>query len=107
MVDIVKYYQTIRHRIENGNFQLKVWNEEFVQQNSISFLEEACKINSHLEAIHYLIYEFWLDRKDPRLHKIFDYVCIPEGVNQSNGLDIDFSKWSSEEFLQEIMKLKD
>jgi hypothetical protein len=46
------------------------------------------------------------DRKDDRLGKVFDYVCVPKDVNQ-DGCDIDFTKWSTEEFLREVMKLKE
>jgi hypothetical protein len=46
-----------------------------------------------------------LDRKDPRIDKVFSDICIPNGVNQKD-IDIDFSKYSVEEFLKEIMKLK-
>ena len=45
------------------------------------------------------------DRNDPRIDKVFSDICIPNGVNQKE-LDIDFSKYSVEEFLKEIMKLK-
>ena len=46
------------------------------------------------------------DRKDNRIDRVFLDICIPNGVNQGE-LDIDFSKYSVEEFLREIMKLKD
>lgn len=46
------------------------------------------------------------DRKDNRKSKVFDYVCIPKGVNQGE-LDIDFAKLETKDFLREIMKLKD
>ena len=41
------------------------------------------------------------DRKDPRIDKVFSNICIP-----NNDLDVDFSNYSVEEFLKEIMKLK-
>lgn len=46
------------------------------------------------------------DRKDPRIDKVFSDICIPNGINQGK-LDIDFSKYSVEEFLKEIMSIKD
>lgn len=45
------------------------------------------------------------DRKDPRIDKVFSDICIPNNVNGGD-IDIDFSKYSVEEFLREIMKLK-
>ncbi len=45
------------------------------------------------------------DRKDPRIDKVFSDICIPNNINGGE-LDIDFSKYSVEEFLREIMKLK-
>ena len=52
------------------------------------------------------------DRKDPRIDKVFSDICIPNNINQGD-LDVDFSKcrksrgnYSVEEFLKEIMKLK-
>lgn len=63
-------------------------------------------INPHLEAINYLQWEFMSDRKDTRIGKVFQDICIPNGINQGE-IDIDFSKYSVEEFLKEIMKLKD
>ena len=57
-------------------------------------------------AINYLQWEFMMDRNDTRIDKVFFDICIPNGINQGD-LDIDFSKYSVEEFLKEIMKLKD
>lgn len=45
------------------------------------------------------------DRKDPRIDKVFSDICIPNNINQDD-LDVDFSNYSVEEFLKEIMKLK-
>lgn len=46
------------------------------------------------------------DRNDSRKPFVFDYVCIPKDVNVGE-MNIDFSQYSVEEFLREIMKLKD
>ncbi len=105
-MDIQNYYQIVRIKIENGDFVIKSWNEDLIQEKGIMFLEEQSKSNSHLETIHYLMYEFWADRKDSRIDKVFDYVCMPSGVNEGN-TDIDFTKWETEHFIEEIMKLKD
>ena len=44
------------------------------------------------------------DRKDKRRGKIFDYVCIPKGITKS---DIDFTNYEIEDFIKQIMTLKD
>lgn len=46
------------------------------------------------------------DHKDNRAKKIFDHVYIPNNVNV-NDSDIDFTKYSTIDFLIELMKLKD
>ena len=86
---ISEYYQIIKQKIESNDYTTTSTRD----------------INPHLEAINYLQWEFMSDRKDPRIDKVFSDICIPNGVNQTE-LDIDFSKYSVEEFLKEIMKLK-
>ncbi len=54
---------------------------------------------------NYLQWEFMSDRKDNRIDRVFSDICIPNNINQGE-LDVDFSKYSVEEFLREIMKLK-
>ena len=46
------------------------------------------------------------DRKDPRIDKVFSDICIPNGVNHEE-VDIDFSRYDTQTFLKELMKLKD
>jgi hypothetical protein len=88
-VNISEYYQIIKEKLQSGDYTTS----------------NPRDINPHLEAINYLQWEFMSDRKDPRIDKVFSDICIPNGVNQKE-LDIDFSKYSVEEFLKEIMKLK-
>jgi hypothetical protein len=45
------------------------------------------------------------DRKDTRIDRVFQDIYIPNNINEGE-LDVDFSKYSVEEFLREIMKLK-
>lgn len=85
---IEQYYQIIKQKLEDNDY---------------SPIREG--INPHLEAINYLQWEFMSDRKDTRIDKVFSDICIPNGVNDGE-LDVDFSKYSVEEFLKEIMKLK-
>lgn len=88
-MNIQQYYQIIKQKLESNDYTTSNTRD----------------INPHLEAINYLQWEFMSDRNDPRIHKVFSDICIPNGVNQKE-LDIDFSKYSVEEFLKEIMKLK-
>ena len=86
---ISEYYQIIKKKLESNDYTTS----------------NPRDINPHLEAINYLQWEFMSDRKDPRIDKVFSDICIPNNINQGK-LDIDFSKYSVEEFLREIMKLK-
>lgn len=88
-MDIQKYYQIIKKKLESN---------DYITSNTRD-------INPHLEAINYLQWEFMSDRNDARIDKVFSDICIPNDINQGE-LDIDFSKYSVEEFLREIMKLK-
>ncbi len=88
-MNIQEYYQIIKQKLESNDYTTS----------------NPRDINPHLESINYLQWEFMSDRKDPRIDKVFSDICIPNGVNQKE-LDIDFSKYSVEDFLKEIMKLK-
>jgi hypothetical protein len=89
-LNIQQYYQIIKKKLENNDY-------------TTSNLKD---INPHLEAINYLQWEFMSDRKDSRIDKVFSDICIPNGINDGE-IDIDFSNYSVEDFLKEIMKLKD
>jgi len=97
---IQEYYKIIKTKIENGDFTFKTKDKNLVPT------KDDAKNNSHLESIHYLMFEFMTDRKDKRKQFVFDYICQPKDVN-SGELDIDFTTWKIEDFLREIMKLKD
>ena len=86
---ISEYYQIIKQKLESNDYTTSNPRE----------------INPHLETINYLQWEFMSDRKDRRIDRVFQDICIPNNVNVGY-LDIDFSKYSVEEFLREIMKLK-
>jgi hypothetical protein len=89
-VNIQQYYKIVKDKLESKDYTTI----------------DPRDINPHLEAINYLQWEFMSDRKDQRINKVFSDICIPNNINQGE-LDIDFSKYSVEEFLKEIMKLKD
>lgn len=97
---LTDYYHIIKQKIESDEFTFKGRDKSFLPTR------DECKKNSHLESINYLMFEFMSDRKDPRKKDIFDYVCVPKGVNTGD-MDIDFTTWEVEEFLKQIMKLKD
>lgn len=97
---IGEYYQIIKQKLESNDYSLSE------SPNKVVYIATPKRdINSHLEAINYLQWEFMSDRKDPRIDSVFSDICIPNNINQGE-LDIDFSKYSVEEFLREIMKLK-
>lgn len=78
-------------------------------ETELSAYEVEQKIHRFYERlgkrVSYLQWEFMSDRKDPRIDKVFSDICIPNNINQGD-LDVDFSNYSVEEFLKEIMKLK-
>lgn len=89
-MNIQQYYQIIKQKLESGDYTTS----------------NPRDINPHLEAINYLQWEFMSDRNDPRIDKVFDDICIPNNVNNQD-TDIDLSEYSVEDFLKEIMKIKD
>ena len=93
-MDITKYYEIIKEKITNGDYKL-----------GGTYEGDVSKLSPHLESIHYLLYEFMKDRKDDRMKKVFSYICKPNGVDEGE-IDIDFTKWDTEVFLKEIMKIK-
>ena len=99
-MDIQQYYQIIKQKLESNDYSLSE------SPNKVGYKTPNPRdINPHLEAINYLQWEFMSDRKDPRIDKVFSDICIPNNINQGD-LDVDFSNYSVEEFLKEIMKLK-
>lgn len=99
-MNIKEYYKIIKDKIESGDFKFQ-YKDKSLKPN-----KEYCMKNSHLESIHYLMFEYMLDRKDNRKRLTFDYICIPNDVNEGE-LNINFEEWETERFLKEIIKLKD
>jgi hypothetical protein len=89
-MELKEYYTIISQKLNEGDYTTTNLN----------------KINIHIEAINYILWEYMLDRNDLRINKVFEYVCIPNGVNNGE-IDIDFSRYDTETFLKELMKLKD
>jgi hypothetical protein len=63
-VNINQYYQIIKQKLESNDYTTTSTRE----------------INPHLEAINYLQWEFMSDRKDPRIDRVFQDICIPYQV---------------------------
>lgn len=99
-MNLLQYYTIIKSKIESNDFHFKAKSKDILPSR------EYCIKNSHSESINYLMFEFMSDRNDSRKPFVFDYVCIPKDVNVGE-MNIDFSQYSVEEFLREIMKLKD
>lgn len=101
-MSIQQYYLIIKEKIEKGEFR------RLANSNSKNIAsKEECSKNSHLEAIHYIIYEFMKDKNDKRVFLIFDYICQPIGIdNDKNKLNIDFKKMDMETFLKELLRIK-
>jgi len=89
-MELKEYYNIISKKLEDGDF----------------ITTNPDKINIHIEAINYILWEYMSDRSDPRINKVFQHISIPNGVNQ-NEIDIDFSRYDPGSFLKELMKLKD
>lgn len=89
LLTISEYYKIIKEKLESGNYTTT----------------STRNINPHLEAINYLQWKFMSDRKDTRVDRVFSDICIPNNINEME-LDVDFSKYSVEEFIREIMTLK-
>ena len=89
-MNLQQYYEIIKKKIENNDYTITNPRE----------------INSHIDSIIYIMWEFMLDRNDKRIVEVFENICIPTGVNTGD-VNIDFKKYSVEQFLEEVMKLKD
>lgn len=93
-MELFDYYKIIKEKIELCDYIIKKISNE--TETAIP------EINSHLESIHYIMYEYLKDRKDHRIKDIFDYVCVPS----IEDIDIDFVKWDIIKFLNGVIKLK-
>lgn len=94
---IDNYFYLVKEKIGSGDYT----------KSTQKFRDTTSKdINPHIEAINYILWEYMSDRNDPRINKVFEYVCIPNGVNHGE-VDIDFSRYDTQTFLKELMKLKD
>lgn len=88
---LLEYYSEVKSIIESGEYTIKMFND--VKINNI---------NPHLEAIHYLMVNYWIYRKDERLIQVFDFVIVP-----NIKLNREFEKWEINKFLHQVMMIKD
>lgn len=88
-MDIVDYFIEVRDKIEDGDFDLIVYNNK----------PESIKLSVHIETLNYILYEWNEDHKDER--NIFDYILKPNNVN------FDFVDMKFEEFFDFITSQKD
>jgi hypothetical protein len=91
-----EYYKIIKSNIEADNFSLKV------RKGLDAPDRNKCISNSHLETIHFLLFDYMVSNNDIRRKDMFDYVCVPNDVNK-----IDMSKMSKIEFIKNMIKIKD
>lgn len=92
---LLEYYQIIKQKLENGDYYI-------IPPGSVGVGDA---FSPHLEAIQYIMYEYWLDKEDPRRGEVFQTVYVPRGVNEGS-TDIDFTKWSPEQFFTKLCELK-
>ena len=95
-MDFNEYYKKIKLQIEKNNFNLKVRKGLYPPDRT------KCASNSHLEALHFLLYEYMVSNNDVRRKDVFDYVCMPNDVNK-----IDMSGISKIDFIKGMIKIKD
>lgn len=93
---IQSHYNHIKSKIIDDSFTFKARSKSDCPDRSF------CHKNSHSESINFLLFEYMTSRKDKRIKDIFEYICIPKLED-----DIDLSKLEPNQFLQEIMMLKD
>lgn len=89
MKDLHEYYKNIIQKYEDGDYEIlkikKSPNEEF---------------ENHLEAHHFMMYEWCDDHKDDRYNDLFDYIIKP------NEMDYDFKSLNFEDFLKFLSEIK-
>jgi hypothetical protein len=83
------YYNQIVTRYENNEYTVKIFKSP--PPTTPTF---------HLEAQHFMMYEWFEDNWDDRSKEIFDYILIP------NDCDYDFYSTNFEDFLKFLASIK-
>lgn len=84
------YYSQILEKYKNKDFKVKKFNKKPLPKVR----------DKHLEAQHFMMYEWCEDHKDIRYKDIFDYIVRP------NDLDMDFTEVAFEDFLKFLASIK-
>lgn len=87
---LTTYYNQILEKYDNKEFKVIK-----LSSNSLPKVR-----NKHLEAQHFMMFEWCEDHKDDRYKNIFNYIVRP------NDLDMDFTEINFEDFLKFIASIK-
>jgi hypothetical protein len=93
-----EYYNIILDKYHIGDYKIKVSKN----QESYPIINER---ELPLHTINYLIFEYLKDNKDKRWQVLFDFILVPNGVNQE-GCDFDFTKIKFEDFFEFMLSIK-
>lgn len=89
-MSLIKYYNNIIEKYNSKSFKVKKFNK-----NPLPKVRDK-----HLEAQHFMMFEWCEDHKDNRYNDIFDYIVRP------NDLDFDFTDIKFEDFLKFLAEIK-
>ena len=98
IVQIKDYYNIILDKLKEGNYRIGV-NKSKPDKSDIKDNELP------LHALNYIIYEYLKDYQDKRWKLIFDYVLVPNGVNNKD-CDIDFTTIDFDDMLDFMISTK-
>lgn len=85
-----EYFSLILNKYSNNEYNIK----------KIKCIDEPKVETFHIEAQHYMMYEWCNDHWDDRYSDIFDYILIP------NDCDYDFYNTKFEDFLKFLANIK-
>jgi len=87
---LTNYYYQILEKYKSKEFKVLRFNDKPLPK-----IREP-----HLEAQHFMMFEWCEDHNDERYEDIFDYIVRP------NDLDMDFTEIKFEEFLKFLAEIK-
>lgn len=91
MKELQEYYDKILEKYSSKQYKLLKFND-----NPLPDIRNQ----QHLEAQHFMMFEWCEDHNDHRYKEIFDYIVRP------NDLDMDFTKIEFEDFLEFLASIK-
>jgi len=89
-MNLTSYYNQIIEKYNTKDFKTRKFNKKPLPKVR----------DKHLEAQHFMMFEWCEDHNDLRYKDIFDYIVRP------NDLDYDFTSISFEEFLKFLASIK-